>query len=716
MDEASEKKNNLKVDASNANECLRSLLNQLADNDNKTALTFYHTVFHTVLDNAPVGIYIMEGGKFTYVNNYYCNLMGYTMEELTSGKVTLDQIVHPDDFSIIQTNIENRSQTFGVKEESYKIRNFNKGGRLIYTEIHASVTEIHGKSILFGSIIDITEQVLTQHKQQESNEQWKSLFYSSPDAIFSFDDEGRFISANPASELITGFSTDELLEMYFSPLIISEDLPRALNHFEETKKGIPSNDDLVIIRKDGKRIHLNVSLFPMNVNGDIVGTFGTARDITQKILYDQQMEQFAFYDLLTKLPNRKLFEDRLGQVMNLSRENQYPFAVLYLDLDRFKFINDSLGHHLGDEFLKMVSVRIKECVRKTDTISRLAGDEFAILLPDTCQEEVISIAEQINKVLTEPFQVEGHSVTITASIGIAISKGTEKSLQELIRNADTAMYHTKKSKKNSYTIYSEEMDLKASYKLTIERDLKFAIDNHELELYYQPIIDLKTQQLTAMEALIRWHHPQLGLIPPSEFIPIAEESGQILAIGTWVLKSACHQGRLWQDSGTSPFKIAVNISAKQLQHDRFIDSVIQILIESKLEARWLELEVTESILLDDVDLIKESLLSLKQMGISIAIDDFGTGYTSLSYLRQYPFDKVKIDRCFIDDISRDMNGKRIASAIISLAHSLNMNVLAEGIENEIELNYLVEERCDEGQGYYFSRPLPVHLLDLLSKK
>jgi diguanylate cyclase (GGDEF)-like protein/PAS domain S-box-containing protein len=716
MDSASEKKDNLKVDINHANECLRSFLNQLPDTDNKTALTFYHTVFGTVIDNAPVGIYIMEGGKFTYVNNYYCNLMGYTMEELTSGTVKLDQIVHPDDYAILQTNIEKRSQTFGVKEERYELRNFNKEGRLIYTEIHASVTEIHGKFILFGSIIDITEQVLTQHKLEESNQRWKSLFYNSPDAKFSFDDEGRFLSANPAAERITGFSTDELLEKYFSPLIIPEDLPRALNHFQETKKGIPNNDDLVITRKDGKRIHLNVSLFPMNVNGEIVGTFGTARDITQKVLYDQQMEQFAFYDLLTKLPNRKLFEDRLGQVLNLSRENQYPFAVLYLDLDRFKFINDSLGHHLGDELLKMVSLRIKDCVRKSDTISRLSGDEFAILLPNVSQDEVIAIAEQMNKVITESFQVEGHSVSVTASIGITFSKGTEKSVQELIRNADTAMYHTKKFKKNGYTIYSEEMDLKASYKLTIERDLKFAIENKELELYYQPIIDLKTQELTAMEALIRWHHPELGLIPPGEFIPIAEESGQIIAIGTWVLQTACRQGRLWQASGASPFKIAVNISTKQLQHDRFIDSVIQILIESKLEARWLELEVTESILLDDVDLIKESLLSLKQMGISIAIDDFGTGYTSLSYLRQYPFDKVKIDRCFIDDISRDKNGKRIASAIISLAHSLNMNVLAEGIENEIELNYLVEELCDEGQGYYFSRPLPVHLLDLLSKK
>jgi diguanylate cyclase (GGDEF)-like protein/PAS domain S-box-containing protein len=706
-------KHNLIVDANNANAYLRSFLNQLKDNDNKTALTFYVTLFQTVLDNAPVGIYIMQGGVFTYVNNYYCKLMGYTSEELISGKVELKQIVHPEDFPIIQSNIEKRMKAIGEKEERYTIRNYTKNGCLIHAEIHASVTEINGQSILFGSVIDITEQVLIQLELEESKERWKSLFYSSPDAIFSLDEDGRFTSANPASELITGYSKAEILEMSFSPMIISEDLPKAIHNFEESKKGIPTNVELVIVRKDGNKIYLNVSLFPMNVNGSMVGTYGTARDTTQKFKYDQQLEQFAFYDFLTKLPNRKLFEDRLDQVLKLSRADRRSIAVLFIDLDRFKFINDSLGHHLGDEFLIKVSVRLMDCIRMTDTISRLAGDEFAVLLPDVYEEEVAKgIAEQMNKALMEPFQVGGHSVNVTASIGIAFSKGIEQSVHELIRNADTAMYHAKKNKKNSYSIYSKVMDEKAIYRLTLERDLLFAIDQQQLELYYQPIIDLKTKQVTAMEALIRWHHPQLGLIPPGDFIPIAEESGQIIAIGRWVMQTACRQASLWQASGIAPFKMAVNISTKQLQDDSFIDSVILILSESNLAPKWLELEVTESILLDDVALIKESLIRLKQTGISISIDDFGTGYTSLSYLRQYPFDKVKIDRCFIDDISLDMNGKRIASAIISLAHSLNMEVLAEGIENEVELKYLVEELCDEGQGYYFSRPLPAHLLKL----
>ena len=320
------------------------------------------------------------------------------------------------------------------------------------------------------------------------------------------------------------------------------------------------------------------------------------------------------------------------------------------------------------------------------------------------------MAEAINQSMNEHFDVAGHSISVSISIGLAFSRGKEENAQELIRHADTAMYYTKKYKRNSYTIFTKEMDEKVSYKLTLESDLKSAVLNEELELYYQPIINLKTGKLTAMEALIRWNHPELGLIPPIDFIPVAEESGQIIEIGTWVLRTACRQNKLWQESGIPPFKVAVNISTKQLQQADFVDEVLCILEETQIDSKWLELEVTESILLEDVGFIKESLIKLKQAVISISIDDFGTGYTSLNYLRQYPFDKVKIDRSFIDDINSNLNGKRITSAILSLAHSLKMDVVAEGIEDEIQLGYLKEESCDEGQGYFFNRPLPVHSL------
>ncbi len=425
------------------------------------------------------------------------------------------------------------------------------------------------------------------------------------------------------------------------------------------------------------------------------------------------MEELAFYDPLTNLPNRKLFDDRLQQVVGLSKEKDSCPAVLFVDLDRFKFINDSLGHQLGDEFLKIVSERIKSSLRKTDTVGRFAGDEFSILLPNTTQYEAISLAERLNQVIIEPYNIMGHSISISASIGIAIyDKSKGQSANDLVRNADTAMYHTKKHGKNNFTVYSEELDTRTTYKLSIENDLKTAISKQEFSLYYQPINDLKTNNLTAMEALIRWNHPIHGIIPPDHFISISEESGQIVSIGKWVLQEACRQNKKWQDAGNRPFKIAVNISTIQLKHQNFVNTVKEILAETELEAKWLELEVTESILMENNELLKGVLIKLKEIGVSISIDDFGTGYTSLSYLRQFSFDKVKIDRSFIKDISHDLNGKAITSTIISLAHKLKMGVIAEGIEDEIQLEFLKGESCDEGQGFYYSRPLPVDMHNL----
>jgi diguanylate cyclase (GGDEF)-like protein/PAS domain S-box-containing protein len=691
---------------------LRHLISEFTgkNQDCDTDHPFYQTMFKALIENAPVGMYILEQETFLYVNPFFADLLGYETEQLINGEVPFREIFHADDFPIVQKNIETRSGGFET-DTRYRVRKIRKDGSSIYTEIHAAAARMYGKQLLIGSVIDITEQVVAQLLLDESNQKYKSIFENSPDAIYSFDDTGNFLSANPASELITGYTVEELLDMPFSPLIVPEDLPAAIQHFEEAKRGSAKSVNLRIRKKGGDIIHLSSSHFPMTVNGKTIGTYGAARDITHKILYEQQMQQFAFFDSLTNLPNRKLFEDRLEQLLHLSKEDEHQFAVMFLDLDRFKFINDSLGHQLGDKFLKLVSERFVQNLRKFDTISRLAGDEFTFLFPETCLEEAIRLAQHMTRVLLEPFDVEGNSVTISASIGIAISTGINDSSVELMRKADTAMYHTKKFKKNGYSIYSEEMDVKAAYKLKIERDLKCAIANQQFELYYQPILDIKTREINSMEALIRWHHPQLGLVPPLDFIPIAEESGQIIAIGTWVLENACRQIRIWHDTGIVPFKVAVNVSTKQLLQDHFVDDVIQTLEKANVAAQWLELEVTESMLLDDVGITKETLLKLKEAGISVSIDDFGTGYTSLIYLRNYPFDKVKIDRCFIDDINRDMNGKRIASAIISLAQTLNMKVVAEGIENELQLTYLEGENCDEGQGYYFSRPMPVSTIE-----
>ncbi|MRH41159.1 EAL domain-containing protein [Aquibacillus halophilus] len=678
------------------------------DRVNMKDLTFYKEVFQSMIHNAPVSMYIIEDSSYSYVNTSFCNLVDYEEEDLTSGRVTLESIIHPDDLSIVHNNMKERMEGKNPTNR-YRIRAFKKDGSLIYVEIHSSTTVINGKKVLTGTVIDVTEEVISQIKLKENRERFKSLFYHNPDAIFTIDLEGKFTDANPACVDITGYSNDELLEMSFTPLILSEDLPLAIKNFEGAINGIPSNYDITIARKDGKTRNINIASFPMKVEGEIVGAYGIAKDITEKVEYRTQIEDLAFYDPLTNLPNRNLFEDRLEQVFEFSKGNDYPYAVLFLDLDRFKFINDSLGHHIGDDFLKSVAKRLKENLRKTDTIGRFAGDEFAILLPNTNEEEAIMLAERLNEAIVVPFNILGHSVSVSASIGIAFGDRQVDSAEEIIKNADTAMYYTKRYGKNNYTVYSKELDLNTDYKLTIERDLKSAISNLEFMLHYQPIVNLKTGEFNTMEALIRWNHPKFGLVSPDDFISISEESGQIVSIGKWVLHTACSQNKKWQDLGHPPFKIAVNISTIQLQHHSFVETVAEILAETGLDPKWLELEVTESILMEDNEALKDSFLKLKAIGVSIAIDDFGTGYTSLSYLRQFAFDRVKIDRSFINDIGSDLNGKAITSTIIALAHKLNMGVIAEGIEEEGQLTFLKEEQCDDGQGYYFSRPLPAEL-------
>ncbi|MGI2328936.1 sensor domain-containing protein [Planococcus sp. YIM B11945] len=672
---------------------------------------YYKEMFETLIQNAPVSMYVLEDWVYKFVNSHFTELIGYTEEEIIKGKITVEQIIHPDDLPLVHESVKRR---MGGKEKNarYRARAFKKNGELLYVEVHATKSVVDGKIILFGTVFDVTDEVTAKMRLEENQERFHSLFYNNPDAVFSFDLKGMFIDNNKACELLTGYTEEELFAMSFAPLIVSEDLAIALQNFEEAIKGGTRTYEVTITRKDEARRRISVTNFPMYLAGEIIGAYGIAKDITEKIEHQKQMEDLIFYDMLTKLPNRKLFEDRLEQVLKFSNETEHQPVVLFLDLDRFKFINDSLGHHLGDEFLKLVSLRLKELVGKAATVGRFAGDEFAILLPHAEKEKAIQLAEQLNQTLSAPFDIEGHSVSASASIGVAFSEGSGETVEGLIKKADIAMYYTKKYGKNNYTVYSEELELTNENKLTLEKGLKSAISNEEFILHYQPIVDLKTGEIKAMEALIRWNHPELGLVPPDNFIPISEESGQIVSIGKWVLQTACSQNKKWQDHGFPPFKICVNISTIQLQHPNFVKVVQSVLEETGLESRWLELEVTESILMEDTKILKESLINLKALGISMSIDDFGTGYTSLSYLRQFSFDRVKIDRSFVSDINSDSNGKAITSTIIALAHKLNMGVIAEGIEDETQLAYLIGEECDEGQGYYFNRPLPANLHEL----
>lgn len=672
---------------------------------------FYQEMFDVTVQNAPVSMYVLKEDSYSFINKRFCELLGYAETEILNGQIAFTDLVHPDDIGIMKERLIRRIEAQN-KFDRYRIRFFKKNRELIVVDVHGKKMSRNGETFLVGAIVDVTAEVQATEQMKENQEKFKSLFDNNPNAVYTFDLDGNFIDANPACERLTGCSSLELHEMAFMPLVVPEDLPTTLYHFEKAVRGESVLYEIAVTRKDGQRRALEISNFPMKLNGEIIGVYGIAVDITERNENKKLMQELISFDPLTKLPNRKLFEDRLRQVFQISQLHNHKLAVLFLGLDRFKFINDSLGHNRGDEFLKAVAKRLEGTVGEADTVARVAGDEFAILLPNATEVEVHLLAAKLNQVMSEPFKVLGHSLSISCSVGIAFSGEAEETVEELIRKADAAMYFTKKYGRNNYTVYSDELNQKAAYKLIIEKDLKEAVQKQEFVLHYQPITNLKTGELSAMEALIRWNHPTLGVVSPDDFIPISEESGQIVSIGQWVLHTACTQIKEWQEKGYPPFEICVNISTIQLQHPDFIQTVKDTLEETGLEAKWLELEVTESILMEDTKILKQNLVDLKKLGISISIDDFGTGFTSLSYLQQYSFDRVKIDRSFVSDITGELKGKTITSTIISLAHQLNMTVIAEGIEDENQLAYLIQENCDEGQGYYFSRPVPAEELGL----
>ncbi len=421
-------------------------------------------------------------------------------------------------------------------------------------------------------------------------------------------------------------------------------------------------------------------------------------------LFDQ-LHRLSFYDYLTNLPNRRSSSNQLDQLLKSTGEYE-RIAVIYLDLDRFKNINDSLGHHIGDQLLQLVARRLSEIIASKGIVARLGGDEFTIILPNIqALEEVKQVAESIALSFSDPLVVGDYDLFVTSSMGISIFPDNGQTVDALFMNADIAMYRAKEQGRNKYEFYNSTMNSSSIDKLKIETALQKALDNNELFLVYQPKICIKTNEINGMEALIRWLHPTLGIISPGDFIPIAEETGLINPIGKWVLETACRQNKDWQEQGMPHMKVAVNISARQFQNEDFIKTILTILEETGLDPKWIELEITESTVMSYADETIKKLKKLDEMGIAVAIDDFGTGYSSLSYLKLFPIKSLKIDRSFIEDIEKNAGDLAIAKSIITLGRTLNFEVVAEGIENQQQLDILKRENCDTYQGYYFSPPV-----------
>lgn len=533
------------------------------------------------------------------------------------------------------------------------------------------------------------------------------------DAIICTDLLGNIDYLNIAAETITGWLRAEAYGLPIGEVFriingVTRDPERnmvALVLEQNEKMSLPS--DTLLIRRDGSEASIEDSAAPIyGLDEQLTGVVIVFRDVSSAHAMAKKMVHLAQHDFLTNLPNRVLLTDRIAQAISSAKRNTKQLAILFLDLDNFKNINDSLGHTMGDKLLQSVASRLTACVRASDTVSRQGGDEFVILLTETSNEKFASTtADKILAMLALPHAIDGHDLHVTTSIGISVYPADGIDTETLIKNADTAMYHAKEIGRNNHQFFRSEMNIRAVERQLIEVSLRKALEKSEFILHYQPKVNLQKSMVTGAEALLRWMHPDWGMVLPERFMATAEESGLILPIGRWVLRQACTQAKQWSDLGLTPISVAINVSALEFRQKGFIEDVRQILHETGLDPQYLELEITESVLMRNADASALILQELRELGVNLAVDDFGTGYSSLSYLRQFPVDVLKIDQSFLKDMEIDPQNGIIASAIIGMGNNLKLKVVAEGIENEAQLIFLREKNCEEGQGFFFSKPI-----------
>jgi diguanylate cyclase (GGDEF)-like protein/PAS domain S-box-containing protein len=533
------------------------------------------------------------------------------------------------------------------------------------------------------------------------------------DAVMSTDESSAVSYLNAVAENLTGWSLTEAAGRPVEEVFRIVDArtrepglnPMALAMRENKTVGLTPN--CMLIRRDGFESAIEDSAAPIHDRqGKVTGAVMVFHDVSTARALSMRMLHLAEHDGLTDLPNRILFNDRLTQAMAMVHRHGKKLAVLYLDIDRFKHVNDSSGHATGDRLLQSIAERLRGCVRSSDTVSRQGGDEFVILLCEVAHAQDAAVsAEKMLAALSEPYRIDELELHVSASIGIVTYPQDGTTADNLLKNADTAMYRAKDCGRNNYQFFKAEMNVHALERQGLENDLRHALERREFVLHYQPKVNLRTRAITGVEALIRWRHPKRRLIPPSRFISIAEETGLIVPIGRWVLREACRQAKAWQIEGLAPMSVAVNISAVELRAKDFVAGVRDILAETGLAARYLELEITETFLMQDAASTGLVLQELKDMGIQLALDDFGTGYSSLSYLRRFPIDTLKIDGSFVQDVTPGAGGASIVSAVVNMGKSLHMRVVAEGVETHEQCTFLKEQHCPEAQGFYFHEPM-----------
>ncbi|MGO9339031.1 MAG: EAL domain-containing protein [Terracidiphilus sp.] len=565
--------------------------------------------------------------------------------------------------------------------------------------------------------LESVNQLLVRYEQTisrlgEAEEKYRAIFDDALVGMFHISPTGRPLNLNRRMAEICGYDNPEHFLAQVSN--VSEQLLVEAGQQKTWKRvieegGMASGIEAQTNCKDGSQKWLSLNIRAVrDADGNVVHFEGTAEDITERKIAEERIRFLAYYDALTGLPNRTLFDLQFADVLVEMRKEKKSAAVLLFEFARFKIMNDSFGHSFGDRLLRETAERIRRSVGEKDIVARVGGGEFAIVLTNIKNARTaMATAQRVIAEMAAKFSIMGHSMNISFNIGTSIFPDHGTTPEELIQNADVALYSAKQDGPNEARLFTEEMNLPIMEQLTLEHSLGMALDRNELFLVYQPQVDIRTKTITGLEALLRWQHPKLGLVPPVKFIGIAEHSGLIMPIGEWVLRSACAQAKIWQEAGLPAVPIAVNVSAVQFRQQGFPDLVRKVLRDTGLDPKYLELELTESLLLTNADVMFSILQDLREMGVKLAIDDFGTGYSSLSYLRQFQVNRLKIDRSFVQDVAENSDDAAITTAIIKMAKALNLEVLAEGVETEAQMSFLRAQQCFDVQGYYFSKPVSV---------
>ncbi|MBU2570822.1 MAG: EAL domain-containing protein [Gammaproteobacteria bacterium] len=663
--------------------------------------TAIYTLLYTGHDRYPY--------RTTFISDAFLSITGFAPSDWYSNDALWIDRLHPDDREQTIELMEQLKET-GQLNHQYRFRHKDGSYRWIHDRSIMTRTSTGDIDEVFGAWMDVTE-----HKEAEEELQLAAITFESLQGIMITDPDATILRVNQAFTTVTGYPAEEVIGK--NPNILHSD-----RHDQSFYEGLwrqlqidgRFEGEIWDRRKDG-------SIFPIwqcitavkNNRGETTHYVAVFTDLSEKKKFEEYISQLAFYDPLTDLPNRRLLLERIEQVLiQAKRKNTYA-AILYMDLDRFKVLNDSMGHQTGDELLVQVAKRLKQSIRQEDTPTRLGGDEFVILVHtdtnrlDEATQKILNLAEKIMRKLNEPYLIKGNEHYFSSSMGVTLFSGQcQLAATHLLQQADTAMYRSKEKGRNTISFFDQSMQEAADKRLQIENALRMAIEQQQFTLYFQPQVD-RTGRIISAEALIRWNHPNKGLIAPNEFIPIAEETGMIQQIGAWVIEAACRQIKQWQQAGRGYAYVSINVSSQQFRQKDFVTNVRRAIVQADIESSQLMIEITESVLMQDINDTIEKMQALMELGIAISIDDFGTGYSSLAYLTQFPLSQLKIDQRFVKNIDVDKNSAVIVETIIAMAGNLGLKVIAEGVETERQLMFLVDKGCVGFQGYFFGKPVPV---------